>query len=128
MSITASRASKVLRERRNILASLTAKAGGTETARAPRGGFQRGGLAPFDSGIWRHHELRDLHAARDGESLTAVVDQNGRHFAAIIGIDGSRRVQHCHAMTKREPRTRAHLSFEPFRERQRDTGWHGGMA
>src|SRR5712671_2281896 len=105
MSITASRASKVLRERRNILASLTAEAGGTEAPGSARGGFQGGCLAPLNPGVRRHHELRDLHAARDGEGFSAVVDQNGGHLAAIIRIDGSRRVQHRHAMAQREARS-----------------------
>src|SRR3977135_3810334 len=119
MSMTASRASKVLRERRNILASLTAKSGGTEAPGTPRGGFQIGGLAPFTLGVGRHHEVRDLHATRDGEGFSAVVDQDGRYLAAIIGIDGPGRVQHRHAMTKRKARSGAQLGFETCGERQR---------
>ena len=48
MSITASRASNVLRERRNILASQTAEPGGTEAAGPARGGFQGGCLVPLN--------------------------------------------------------------------------------
>src|SRR6266849_3212583 len=120
MSMTASRASNVLRERRNILASLTAESGGTETSGTPRRRFQRGCLAPLDPRVRCHHELRNLHAARDGESFRAMVDEDGCYLTAIIGIDRSRCVQHRHAMAKREPRSGPQLSLESFGERQRD--------
>src|SRR5258706_858779 len=129
MSITASRASNVLRESRNmLLASLTAESGGTETAGAPRCAVQRVGFAPLDPGVRGHHELRDLHPARDGESFRTMVDQDGRHLAAIIGIDGSGRVQHRHPMAERQSRSWPHLSFEPFGKRQRDARRHRRIA
>src|SRR5258708_3755645 len=121
-------ASNVWRKSQNFLASLTAEPGGTETSGTPRRRFQRGCLAPLDPRVRCHHELRDLHAARDGESFRAMVDEDGCHLAAIIGIDSSRRVQHRYAMAKREPRSRPQLSLESFGERQRDARRHRGMA
>ena len=67
-------------------------------------------------------------AARDGEILLAVIDQDHLDLTAIVGIDGPWRVQHRHAMLRRKPRAGAYLYFVPFRDRDRETGGNNSAA
>src|ERR1700747_2524814 len=65
------------------------------------------------------HHLRNALAAADGKGGAAVIDQEHRDLAAIIGIDGSRRVQNGDAMFGRKARARSYLRLEPLRQRDR---------
>ena len=47
------------------------------------------------------------------------------YFAAIVGIDGTRSVEHGDAMSQGEPRTRPDLPFETLRKRNGDAGRDG---
>ena len=58
------------------------------------------------------HELRDAVAARDGEGRLPVVHQHHLELAAVVGVDGPRRVEHRHPVAQRQPGARAHLALE----------------
>ena len=70
----------------------------------------------------REHELRDPHAARHRKRLRPEIDQDHLHFAAIIGIDRARRVQHRDRVTERETRARAHFALKAARKFEREPG------
>src|SRR5690606_14970450 len=54
--------------------------------------------------------------------LFAEVDEQDLHLAAVVGIDGARRVEQGDAVPQGQPRTRADLAFVAFRNRERDAG------
>src|SRR5580658_2545164 len=56
-------------------------------------------------------QLRNAHGAGDYKWLGTEIDQNDLHFAAIVGVDGSRRIQHSDAVARGEPRPRTNLTF-----------------
>src|ERR1017187_9746092 len=128
MSITASSASMVLRESRNILMSpLDPESGGAEAPRPPHRVLKLRGLRPFHPGIGRNDQLRDFHAAPNREGFGAMVDENCSDLAAIIGVDRAGRVQHRDAMTKREPRAWPYLGLIAVRKRYRDASGNSGV-
>ncbi len=80
---------------------------------APRGRLvELGNLAPDRPGVPRHDQLCNSHAAGDAERLLAQIDQDHAHFAAIVGVDGARRVGHGDAVLGGQPGTRADLGLE----------------
>src|SRR6187551_3189700 len=64
----------------------------SEAAGAPRRLIELGHLAPDCPGVPRHNQLCNSHAAGDAERLLAEIDQNHADFAAIVGVDGARRI------------------------------------
>jgi two-component system, NtrC family, nitrogen regulation response regulator NtrX len=69
-----------------------------------------------------HDQLRDALAATHDEGLLAVVDEQHRQLAAVVGVDRPRGIQHGEAMTQREPAAGADLGFEAHRQRDREPG------
>ena len=60
----------------------------------------------FDNRDWRDrcdNKLRNPHAAPHNKWLGAEIDQNDLHFAAVIRIDGSRRVQDSNTVLRARP-------------------------
>lgn len=86
----------------------------TKAARTSLGGFER--VNDLDAGVrnWSNHHLCDAHAVSDGEGFAGVVDKGNQDLAAIIAIDGARRVGKGNAVFGRKPRTRANLGFESY--------------
>src|SRR6185437_8998075 len=69
-----------------------------------------------------HDELGDARAARHRKRLPSVVNEQNPDFAAIIGVDGSRRVEHGDALFQRQPRARPDLALEARRQFDRESG------
>src|SRR6266487_2467196 len=92
MSITASRAKRVLRDSFNM-SRFHGHSGGPETARAAATVAQGLSLDQFGLYMAGDHHLGDLHAAGDAEHRVAVIDQDGFDLAAIIAVDGAGRIQ-----------------------------------
>src|SRR5579863_459752 len=98
MSSTASIAKISFLLGRSIPRSLPGRA---EAAASARGCRELIDALPSDAGDRGHHELRHPLAARDGDGLSAHIGENDADFAAIVGIDGARAVEHRDAMPKR---------------------------
>src|SRR5262245_28110678 len=127
MSMTASSASNVFRESRIMSVfplSLNANACRAEARRSARRSFQSACLAPFDAGMRRNNELRDLHAARYREGRRAVIDENGGDFTAIIGIDRTWSIKNRTTVPQRQSGARPQLRFGAGWQGQRDSGRH----
>src|SRR3546814_2298048 len=84
-----------------------AEAGRSEAAGAARARLQVRAHRPGDAGVCGHHHLRNAAAALDDEGLVAVVDQDDADLAAVVGIDGPRRIQHRDAVLEGEAGARA---------------------
>ena len=60
----------------------------------------------------------------DNEILCREIDEQNHDFTAIIGIDGSRRIQYGNAMLQSQTAARTDLRFIPCRQSHIKTGWH----
>jgi hypothetical protein len=67
--------------------------------------------------------LRYAHTTLNNKWLRAVVYEDYMDLAAIIGVDGSGRIEHGDAMTDGEPGARAHLTFRTCRQSHANSGW-----
>ena len=85
---------------------------------APRAVSRQFGRLSTRFGVFvtRDDDLRDLHAARDGERLFAVIDEDGFDLAAIVAVDGAGRVEHGDAVIEREARARRAPGFVSLRQ------------
>src|SRR5208283_1878619 len=90
----------------------------------PRGCGQFPGFDENCPCTGRNDELGDPRAPDNLERLIAEIDQQHADFAAIIGIDRSRRVEDGDAVIAREPRPRPHLGFVILRNIECDAGWN----
>ena len=90
---------------------------GTEASFAARGCGERGDFGELRVLVPRNDHLRDLHAARNPERRVAMIDQDRFDFAAIIAVDGARRVQTSDTVIEREAGARTHLRFVSVRKR-----------
>src|SRR5436190_2355542 len=99
-------------------------AGGSEPAGAPRRLVELRNFPPDRAGMPRHDELCNSHAAADAERLLAQIDQDHADFAAIVGVDGARRVGHGDAVLGGQPRAGPDLGLEAQRQGDRDAGRH----
>jgi hypothetical protein len=68
--------------------------------------------------------LRYAHTTLNNKWLRAVVYEDYMDLAAIIGVDGSGRIEHGDAMTDGQPRARAHLTFRTCRQSHANSGWN----
>ena len=60
------------------------------------------------------HHLGYTFAIIDYEILCREIDEQNHDFAAIIGIDGSRRIQYGNAMLQSQTAARTNLRFIPL--------------
>src|SRR5580700_713416 len=120
MSMTASRASSVFRESLSMASRLRGDAGRAETALTALARRQFFGLDEFGARMLCDDELCDLHAARDAKARVAQIDQDHLDLASVIAVDRTWRVEHGNAVIEREARSRAHLRFHAFGQRDRD--------
>ena len=51
-----------------------------------------------------------------------MIDENDLHLAAIVAVDGARRVEAGDAVIERQPRARPHLRLMAFSQRNGDAG------
>ena len=70
------------------------------------------------------HHLGDLVAARDPERLVAVIDQDRLDLAAIVAVDGARRIEAGDAVIERQARARPHLRLDAQRQFDGDAAGH----
>src|SRR6187399_740160 len=106
------------------LRRLRLHAGGSEPAGAPCRPVELRNFPPDRPGMPRHHQLCNSHAAADAERLVAEIHKDYAHFAAIIGVDGTRRIGHGDAVLGGQPGARANLALEAHREGNRNAGRH----
>ena len=60
------------------------------------------------------NDLRNAVAIVDDERLVGKVYEDLLQFAAIIGVDGARRIQYRNAVLESETAARTHLTFITF--------------
>src|SRR5512144_806865 len=70
---------------------------------------------------WRDNQLCDPHAAGNNNRFAAEIDQQNLNFAPIVRVDRAGRVEDGETISSREARTRTHLCFITFRERNRQS-------
>ena len=71
-----------------------------------------------------YHHLGNALAVFDHEILLREVDEQHAHLSAIVGIDGSRRVQHRDAMLQSQSAARAHLCLVSLGKRDEKARFH----
>src|SRR5262245_54508551 len=98
-----------------------ARSRGAETAGPARAFGELRRFQPGDSRYRGHDQLRDALAAADDERLAAEIDQDDADLAAVVGIDGARRVEHGDARLQREAGAWPHLRFESAGQRYGDS-------
>src|SRR5512142_1833504 len=87
-------------------------------ARMPEPACAAGGLAQFvhldELGALATGEdhLRDALAVPDGERLAAVVDHDDPDLAAVVRVDGARRVHQRDAVPERQAASGSHLRLD----------------
>ena len=69
---------------------------------------------PLDDFVARHHQLCHALAVLHDEGLVAVIDEQNFQFAAVVGIDGARRIEHGDAVAQGQARAGAHLPLVAF--------------
>jgi hypothetical protein len=62
-----------------------------------------------------HADLGDTVAAPDREWLGPMVDQDYTDLASIVGVNSTRRIQHCHSLLQRQAASASHLDLEAGR-------------
>jgi hypothetical protein len=60
--------------------------------------------------------------------MLAEVDQNYLNLAAIVSVDGARRIDQGETFFERPAAARPHLAFEAWRYFEGDSGRHGGTC
>ena len=71
---------------------------------------------PFHVFVPGYYHLGDSVPVLDGEILIGEVGQDDFYFAAVIGIDGSGRIEHGNAVFGGQSAARADLGFEADRQ------------
>ena len=69
-----------------------------------------------------NHHLRDPVAAPDREGFLPVIEDDHPDFAAIAGVDGSRRIGQSDVVLQRQSATGANLRLESRRQLQKYSG------
>src|SRR4026209_2677221 len=70
---------------------------------------------------WRDNQLCDPHAAGNNDRFAAEIDQQHLNLAPIVRIDRTGRVEDGETISGSEARTRPHLRFITFGERDRQS-------
>ena len=83
-----------------------------EAAIAPFGIAQVFCRDPFHAFVPGHYHLGDPVSVPDAEILIGEVDQDDFYLAPVVGVDGSRRVEHGDAVLGGQPAAGADLSLE----------------
>jgi hypothetical protein len=68
-------------------------------------------------------QLRNPHASLDSKRLVTVVYEDDLDFSAIVGVDGTGRIEHGDAMSHGEARARPHLALGATRQCNADPRW-----
>jgi hypothetical protein len=68
------------------------------------------------------YQLGDPHTSLDGDGLGAEVDHRDEELASVVRVDGRGCVREREAVLQREAGARAHLSFVPGRDGEREPG------
>ena len=74
--------------------------------------------------VLSQHHLGYTFTIVDYEILCREINEQNHDFAAIIGIDGSRRIQYGNAMLQSQTAARTDLRFITCRQSHIKTGWH----
>src|SRR5262245_43726880 len=74
------------------------------------------------------HQLCNARAALDRERVVAEIRKDYLNFAAVIGIERARRIEHRDAVVQREPRARPDLALNPCGQRDREAGRDRGAS
>src|SRR4051812_43732106 len=113
-STTAAMASRLRRERRNMVGASAFSSGEArraETAAGARRPVEFVDLDQRHAGDGRDHELGDPHSSCNGEGLWPKVYEQNLNFTAKIFINGPGGVEHGDSAPKGEARAGPHLRF-----------------
>lgn len=91
---------------------------------------ERLGFLPLYGGVLGDDHLGDAFAVLDGEGFLSVIDQQHFDFTAVVGIDGTRTVEHGDAVFEGEAAARPYLRFIPFGQFNEQSGGnkHPGLG
>ena len=101
-------------------------AGMTETAFAPTAVIEPIGLDDLHTDNGGENDLRETIAGLDGQRLAAKVNHDHAKLAAIVGVDGTRRVDQGQTFAEGAATARTHLTLVADRDFNRDSGRDGG--
>ena len=80
--------------------------------------------------LWQAQEkhLGNAVAAANLKGLGTMIDEDGLDFAAVAGVDGSRRIKHCYAALERQPAARPHVCHVVRRQFNVHASWYGRVC
>ena len=81
---------------------------------------------PLGSAVAGNNHLADALTVLNGLWLITQVDKNNTDFAAIVGIDGARGVEHCQSPFQGKTAARADLALTPLGQRDINARVHEG--